>query len=525
MLSNVGVLYALGAFAVYQLVGFLVRIVPSLRPILFPTALDVITDELDERDTDYSGVLSPCTEAVFFMNNGPHNQLVPKFDFKAQPQFLKCRLLDRIVSGANATQNPLPSIADRTAMINSSNRRFRRADKSTEKLLIAAIYPILQTAIRSVDGALELVDSEDDTFLPGEPVHDVREYFQKPDLHLIHKGFWRQTKPSVGTMLFGKPSVNCLKDMMCLLEGKVVTLSATEIGVLMKYLHYWSHCRGVRDARAIVSGIVFNGSEFVYCEYNGLAFFNFLRCSWSDDGSRDLFTRLVVELPVRTRPSLAIDGLCSVFNVQIVSGSSFLGRGSEGTVFEVVERDTQRHVALKVYSGNNHVTRAQNVLNLYQQLEAVPAIAGVIVGIRPGFPIRSVPDGSGFLLSAIGRPVIRSMFYSRAVGRQVLQLLRVLHVAGYYHGDARIANLVETDGTMKWIDLSNAAHIQSPNDIVRDLWALTNSIRTGHRRGGVRWPNEDVGQYQVVMNYANNPGDDTQFDAMEEAVSYKFRCL
>lgn len=500
-------------FSINTIKGAVVRMVPSLKPFLLPDPpVLAINNDFDDYDTDDSGAMSPVTDALFYLENAPPS--VPGFNIDGTPlAFLQLRLEHR--ANSTATLNP---ITDRTALITASNSGFRRARKSSEKLLIKSIYPIFKDAIVTLDNTLELVDSEDDPFLPvpGRKIYDIEETFHKPDLHVIHRALWTATKPSVGGIVFGKTSVNCIRDMISILEGKIDPLTNTQIGTLMKYLHYWYYCRGVRAARSCVSGIVFYDKDFVYCEYNGCLFANFLRCGWADPGSRALFVRLVVELPTRTTFSGIVDAVCAVFNVTINSGS-FLGRGIEGTVLDVCD-ENGTHYAIKIYSGGHHAVRAQMVQTAHATLAGVPGITNAIV--HSVGAVQSVNGASGFLLSEVGLRVKRSDFQTKAAALSLLRLLRVFHVAGYCHGDARLANIVNIGGVLKWIDLSTVVQV-TPAGIVADLVSLTNSIRRGHRKKDYRWPNVTLTE-QCVQNYSNAPGNEAMFKTMAEFVSSKF---
>jgi hypothetical protein len=179
-----------------------------------------------------------------------------------------------------------------------------------------------------------------------------------------------------------------------------------------------------------------------------------VRARWTDGGSADVFRSFfepdehdeldVPEPPLLsllrtvlarldTTPTAAEDGRC------------YLGSGATGHVFSVCAPAGEPPRALKIVMAANAVGLGSEYSRM---IDAAAAGAPVVPPVTGSLTIAGA--GGAFLLARVGAaaPAASARACSRAFAA-----LAALHGAGATHGDARLANLLDVDGELRWIDL------------------------------------------------------------------------
>lgn len=165
-----------------------------------------------------------------------------------------------------------------------------------------------------------------------------------------------------------------------------------------------------------------------------------------------------------------------------------LGSGNLGSVFPVRAHADSQQMALKVVVGAGKAFKLRNEFEINQQVAAAAPHAAVVKATR--FAMAAiVSGGAGMLMEEVGEPVAPKDHRNLA---RALHALSDLHRAGFTHGSARLDNLVECGGRLKWCDLQRAKRMcgrlstEKPlrhdflvtlpgHEILRDVTALVDS--------------------------------------------------
>jgi hypothetical protein len=165
-----------------------------------------------------------------------------------------------------------------------------------------------------------------------------------------------------------------------------------------------------------------------------------------------------------------------------------LGSGNLGCVFPVREHADSPQMALKVVVGAGKASKLRDEFEINQQVAASAPHAAFVKATRFSRATASIASGgAGMLMEEVGEPVAPKDHRNLA---RALHALSDLHRAGFTHGSARLDNLVECGGRLKWCDLQRAKRMHgglstentlyflmtSPgHEILRDVTALVDS--------------------------------------------------
>ena len=229
-------------------------------------------------------------------------------------------------------------------------------------------------------------------------------------------------------------------------EAKGGVLSRSDFGELCAYHDALGH--GVRR------GVLFGPRAFWLYKTVHASPLKLVRACWTDEGSADTFRDFFVpdaqdELDAPEPPLLGLlrtvlSRLDTALSVA-ADGRCYLGSGATGHVFTVRAPSDESPCALKVVIAANAIGIASEYTRM---ISAAAAGAPVIPPVTGSLTI--VGTGGAFLLARVGVPV--SVASVRACSR-AFAALAALHATGVTHGDARLANLLDVDGELCWIDL------------------------------------------------------------------------
>jgi hypothetical protein len=229
-------------------------------------------------------------------------------------------------------------------------------------------------------------------------------------------------------------------------EAKGGTLTRSDFGELCAY--HDALGGGVRR------GVLFGPRAFWLYKTVHASPLKLVRACWTDGGSADVFRTFFEpdaqdELDAPEPPLLALlrTVLARLDTTLAVAadGRCYLGSGASAHVFSVHVSDGEPPRALKVVMTANAVGIGAEYARMIAAAAAgapvVPPIAGSLI-----------IDGSGgaFLLTRVG--VAAPAASVRACSR-AFAALAALHSVGVTHGDARLANLLDVDGELRWIDM------------------------------------------------------------------------
>ena len=330
----------------------------------------------------------------------------------------------------------------------------------TERELCRFIGTIVQPLVPH----LYLVSSEEHPWLPvvkGKP-----KYNQKPDLLIAPKPFLhflyseKKAKPSsmgLPVLQEGTP-VQCprLWDSLIIGDAKK-SLDDLARGELLNHITLLTeHCKGeVGKFRAFL----FSKKQFELWEVLGNYISIRICASWTDPGSKKLFKNFFQPKHFGYMSTL-LDTACRRFEVSLVDQSSvyptpFLGAGAYGTVFRVCDSDGE--YALKVTLGEANVALLKSE---FEMLEKVHKWLPRRV-VRPIF-CESWFEGQvaagAMLIAPVLSPCNIAFFEKKGLLCKAFDALFELHLEGFVHGDARIANILfnPEDRSFVWCDFMEA---------------------------------------------------------------------
>lgn len=338
---------------------------------------------------------------------------------------------------------------------------------STEKELVQALMPILE---RVCSDNRVAVSSEDFPFL------FVRSNnMQKPDIVIGAPAFFIKKTPSHGLQ---DESKSCavtdqryavphpsLLDSVHFVDAKL-TCTNKALGELLIHLSL----QGDRTKKAH-RGVLVSKKEFwaVEVEHKQLLYRH--RGKWTSPGTYKFLQDFLSAPPYAT-----ITHLCASAGYEPIDshtfrslGCSFLGEGAHGRVFAVVpsivgSQAARVHhvVAAKAVLLHNHTALVKEWARLRQHADSCECS----LLVRPLTGVVSNDFLSCFVMKPAGlHPVNRaSLLVSgdrglNAVKRVVMALIDLHTHTGQaiYHGDARLANLIELkDKSLCWVDLRDA---------------------------------------------------------------------
>lgn len=335
-------------------------------------------------------------------------------------------------------------------------RLAARADN--EAGLVRYLTPKLWDILRAVSGEPPilslrrlLVNSENFRWLDHllHPVPEVNR--QKPDLYVTWDAFvdlrggTGAKQGSGDKFFFGPLAHRALQQDGCVplvFEAKNEPLGRSQFGELVDY---HSHLPGE------VYGVLFNATDFWLTESASGRLYRLEKCRWHQAGTQE---RLRQHFAAACRPprlAVLLARLLADLGVTLKSPGSFLGAGASGRVF-AVQRDAGPPLALKAVVNSD-------ALDFTQEYIALKTAAGL------GAPVVPPVDGSlkvydglggGYLMSVVGTGISANTLSQI---RGVFRALQGLHAVTMIHGDARLPNVVEVEGSVRWLDFMAAGVI------------------------------------------------------------------
>lgn len=333
-----------------------------------------------------------------------------------------------------------------------------------ESELVAFLTPFLGPCFPS---SCVIVNSETCNWIDvesGLPKHNL-----KPDFEACHPAFYRSAirkdlVPREFVPRFGTIPHPCLYGSVFVGAAKVAT-TATALGELVVYLEWMCH-HSKREALGMFASL----KECQLLRIERKVTTRFCRVPWDAAGSldfvRDFFSSYDIPL------ASTIDACCAEMNVEVVEGSSFLGRGGSGVVFKV--KSGRDFLALKVVLNTDENVNA--VYDLRREFEASkkPELHDLVI---PGVSFFSLPDcnSAGLLLAEAA--VETATLSIPGIVEIIFGKLFDLHKSGFTHGDPRLPNFVRSSRLgWKWIDLRESSGSPFEADVARDVRLLINSV-------------------------------------------------
>jgi hypothetical protein len=380
-------------------------------------------------------------------------------------------------------------------VLNDVERRALQ-ERTTEAEVVAFLTPVLAELLASAAPTsyatdlfdLVLVNSENHRWLDERNFAGNESSLQKPDLYVTWRPFVRfKGSTDVGS------ECGALAHRALQLDGVVLIVMDAKLGSLTDAAR--GQVEGyIQRLPDHVRGLLFNKAEFQMFTAAHGASSRIELCRWDQSGTKrklcEHFSGIRSLLPplvdllhqLLSRLSLQLD-------LQLLPPeawrASFLGAGSRGRVFAVKKRSSPdgHLLALKVVvtSDDAETTRqfevqesAGSVMMTVSRnggVAEVPAAVQVI----PGSLTRVEDLGVGYLMASVGRPM--SMTKKRIKG--ALLALAALHRENIVHGDARVPNVLEVDGSMRWTDfhrghMFSAAHL--PHQACADVETFCASV-------------------------------------------------
>ena len=282
-------------------------------------------------------------------------------------------------------------------------------------------------------------------------------------------------------------NANFLGEVKFIWEGKICSLTDTELGKMLGYMVALS-AMGHRNPR----GVLYNQEEWYYFEFQNPELSTdeslLIRGKWTDAGSALFLSQRVESAPSGplTRAVLRVSSLLRA-KVALVGGTAFLGNGREGFVFKVTTVDDEtaadssedpekRRNLLPADGvdvdvdgrpeGRRKGQRAADVGSMYyamkivlgdsikSEFEKMTNLSGLLpdlVCTPHGNLVFDEELNCGAYLMPVGRPIT----ITKGTASSMFEKLVGLHKHGVSHGDPRLPNILDfgrENGGWKWID-------------------------------------------------------------------------
>ena len=276
---------------------------------------------------------------------------------------------------------------------------------------------------------------------------------QKPDSFVCYRGV--VLKKNVGT---GVPAHEMLLEGLHIIDYKLERTDQAfgELVIHLQNLHanIRRHCS--KDHLFVVKGALAckDGIWLVTVENTTVRHAETL--SWIDQGGKNrLIEFFAEENPIADVVEALLKLFCRDLYDRPSNSTPFLGIGGCGCVFAVCDLDGHGRrdaEALKVVVGRPKIPLLKTEFSMNQTIASTEA--GDIIVKASGMKIAI--DGAGMLMSEVGVKVQGQGLKSRS---KALDVLWKLHHAGFYHGDARMSNLLQCSSGYKWCDLQRAGSL------------------------------------------------------------------
>ena len=295
-----------------------------------------------------------------------------------------------------------------------------------------------------------MISSQDEPWLWPSGTYDEPRH--RPDAFIIHPLF-AQIMPnesdSAAGEITGIPSHESLFQFMNILNF-VITPSSLDLSKLLDQLEavrtatkkYHKNPSPAKGALAFKRGIC-----LAQCDGNA---FKVMEILWNAKGGADFLTSFFDEWPA----AQALEQLLPAMDLQLCDKPvCCLGSGNLGSVFKVCSRAGGAAMALKVVVADvTYKLRMEYAMNLSICKEAQCVVRAT--------KFDRTELGAGMLMDEVGLAVKPGAAWAMATAKATLAgalvALRDLHAAGYCHVSARLDNLLDCGGRIKWCDVQRA---------------------------------------------------------------------
>ena len=339
--------------------------------------------------------------------------------------------------------------------------------KTSEALLVARITPFLAPLINREYRVL--VNSETKPWI--ETLRGHSKYRGKPDLWV---GPYYAVRPLRSTQykdeelagkintllsqnpssyLYGEPYHGTDRGKADLWYDSIMPIAAklnfdnNALGEAINYTYWFSQSPIQPSTR----GMLITLDKFYLLHSTKGVVTSITEAKWTDAGSAEL---MADHFSFDSPWTQAVRELCQKFNVTPLR---FLGAGSNGRVFEVIDNSSNRcRRALKVALGSRCGPLAEKIplaekeqILIRWLIEKKPEIVSVLPQSISDFHTlytdvaQQLPWAGGYLLSPVGESInVKSILQEQNGLSDLLQSLRLMHRNGVVHGDPRLPNIL-----------------------------------------------------------------------------------
>ena len=327
--------------------------------------------------------------------------------------------------------------------------------KTDEHIMIANFTPKLRDLCR--EAGLEFVNTEEWEWIQVQ--HGKAGNEMKPDGSSSLPGLFipQRVAPNMedirdptGNFFFGQP-VWKVRDMYFIWEFKC-HITPRDRGKAYSNLSHLSH-----DDKVNIYTCVLGDNDGFVCTtmQRGVVLTN-EAAPWTMTGSKQYLLKQLCRFVARNPWVSSLRELCVEHELKVIG---FLGSGSYGRCFKVrTASGLERALKLVLVASQENpplvLTLVSNELkHLKEELSGFPNVVKVesdsLIKVTDSEKVVAV----GYLMSEVGIPLEASECQNRETLKHILSSLMALHREGYYHGDARLTNVLrKVGGGYMWID-------------------------------------------------------------------------
>lgn len=269
--------------------------------------------------------------------------------------------------------------------------------------------------------------------------------------------------------LYGVVESQRLYDCLYLLDCKM-KFSNAAFGELLKHVRFLNEFSGIQSKQSKAMLFDKSGCYMIIVQGHELIYYEFV--PWDAGGSRERLKEFFNPIKWNITPFLQEFSI-SVDEPKEAGDSAFLGSGAFGRVIRVVNQDNEKF-ALKVVDIKDY----SNVLREFSILKNHMSCGCHLIASVPDISeVKTKNELCGYLISPVGVGLSRQKL-TKSLIYPVINLLSSLHLHNppYVHGDARIANIIQIDGYLSWIDFRNSSPTFSEYGAKCDMETLIHSI-------------------------------------------------
>jgi hypothetical protein len=351
------------------------------------------------------------------------------------------------------------------------------------------------TEINDLEDGIIVINSERTLWLYDPDDHEGK---RKPDFLRVHKAFFKSAKDPHGSdrsLNYGGVKNSFVDQVLFIYEGKVKSISTghTNIGIGLNYVNLLSNS-GVLKPR----GLLFNKEEIIAIDNVDT---RLLYGEWTTTPKEEL-KRFILDVGYPKLTSALILA-CRRLNVKCTLGG-YIAKGASAYAFEVEDTNNEKMV-LKLFlrsTVNDDPTFEARIDDEFSRgTTAKNEVPNLVVPL------------SYYVIHADYGAILyeyRGLFvtYPLQKCRRLLGLLKDLHMSGFAHCDARIQNIIEYEGTLKFIDFATFAKLSERMNarqlIMNDLDKLIRSCK---------WTNnfsDQISEYADIICDATSSKEDRE---------------